>query len=459
MIQLFNKKYEGQKRYIASVELSSNKTAKRAAKVIIAFFVLFFVLLFFPWTQNIQVEGNVITLRPEQKPQPVNTIISGKIARWYIREGQQIEKGDTILYLEEVSDKYLDTLMVVRLQAQVEAKKQAVEFYKSKVASQTDQLNALLSIQKLKFSQAKNKLEQGRLKVITDSMNLVAATTDLKIAQEQFNRFDTLYRQGFKSLTELEGRQLKLQETQAKMLSAQNKLLTTRNEFLNAEIDMTSIINEYQEKIFKTESEQFSAYTDLYQAEGDYQKLSNELSNLTVRGNFYFITSPQNGIVSRTITSGIGEYVSSGQTVAYIVPREQDLVMELFVSPVDLPLVHGGGKARVQFDGWPALVFSGWPSATQGTYGAVVIAVDQAISPNGKYRILASPDPDDTPWPEAIRVGSGTRAWLMLNDVPVWYELWRQFNGFPAEFYTPNNTATSTDSYTKDKGTKGNDKK
>ena len=165
-----------------------------------------FSLLFFPWTQNVQVSGNVITLRPEQKPQPINSIIAGKIARWYVREGQMVEKGDTILYLEEVNDKYLDTLLLQRLSSQVDAKKQAVDFYKEKIASQTDQLGSLLSIQKLKFEQAKNKLEQSRLKVVTDSINMIAAETDLNVAQQQYNRFDTLYRKGLKSLTELEGR-------------------------------------------------------------------------------------------------------------------------------------------------------------------------------------------------------------------------------------------------------------
>jgi hypothetical protein len=30
---------------------------------------------------------------------------------------------------------------------------------------------------------------------------------------------------------------------------------------------------------------------------------------------------------------------------------------------------------------------------------------------------------------------------MLLNDVPVWYEIWRQLNGFPPEYYEP--TASS----------------
>ena len=43
------------------------------------------------------------------------------------------------------------------------------------------------------------------------------------------------------------------------------------------------------------------------------------------------------------------------------------------------------------------------------------------------------PDPDDDPWPDDRWLRQGTRAqgWVLLNEVPVWFELWRQLNGFP----------------------------
>jgi hypothetical protein len=32
-------------------------------------------------------------------------------------------------------------------------------------------------------------------------------------------------------------------------------------------------------------------------------------------------------------------------------------------------------------------------------------------------------------------VGSGASGIALLNDVPIWYELWRQLNGFPPDYY------------------------
>ena len=118
-------------------------------------------------------------------------------------------------------------------------------------------------------------------------------------------------------------------------------------------------------------------------------------------------------------------------------PSEIDLAVETFVDPIDLPLINIGEKVRIQFDGWPAIVFSGWPNASYGTYGGEVVAIETFISDNGKYRILLAPDPDDHPWPSELRVGSGANTMALLEDVPIWFELWRQLNGFPPNYYEP----------------------
>jgi hypothetical protein len=108
----------------------------------------------------------------------------------------------------------------------------------------------------------------------------------------------------------------------------------------------------------------------------------------------------------------------------------------MFIRPIDLPLIKLGQRVRIQFDGWPAIIFSGWPGTSFGTFGGRVFAIDNFISKNGLYRIIVAPDYDDYPWPEELRAGAGANSILLLNDVPVWYELWRQFNGFPPDYYS-----------------------
>jgi hypothetical protein len=143
--------------------------------------------------------------------------------------------------------------------------------------------------------------------------------------------------------------------------------------------------------------------------------------------------------VVKIVKSGIGETVAAGEAIATLTSLRPNLAVELYVRPVDLPLIRIGTKARIIFDGWPTIVFSGWPGVSIGTFGAKVSAIDSDISANGKYRILVSPDPDEEPWPEQLRVGAGAQGLSLLNTVPIWYEIWRQINGFPPDYYYDEN--------------------
>lgn len=421
---------------VAYEKVYQPEMARRVSRWLRILMLMALAMLFVPWTQNFQTEGQLTTLTPSDRPQEVPSTIAGSVVKWYVREGQFVHEGDTILKLAEIKTEYFDTQLIRRTSLQVEAKESAVDAYINKIKAYDAQIMALESNLPLKLNQARNKLQQAALKVRTDSMAVVAADTNLVIARRQLERAQILYRDGIKPRQELEDKMNKYQEAEAKLIKARNDLLISQNEYINAQIELNAILNEYNEKISKAQSEREAAKSQLYATEAEIAKLQSQLSSYIIRSGFYIITAPQSGYVVKTLKAGIGEIVKEGEPVATIVPAQQQQAVELYVRPMDLPLVRLGHRVRVWFDGWPALVFSGWPNASYGTYGGIVAAIDYNISPNGKYRVLVKPDPDDHPWPDLLRMGTGAKGIFLLNNVPLWYELWRQFNGFPPDFYT-----------------------
>jgi membrane fusion protein, adhesin transport system len=393
------------------------------------------VLMFIPWTQNIAGKGSVTTLQLDQRPQTIHSIIGGRIEKWYVQEGDFVNKGDTILFISEIKADYLDPELLDRTKEQMTAKEQSVQSYMSKVRSLDDQIDALIQTSAIKLDQTKNKYEQAKLKVTADSIDYVAAKINYDIANKQLKRTEELHKDGLKSLTELENKRLSFQKSQADMISQESQLLSSRNQLLNARSELTSIQAEYRNSIAKAESEKFASMSNMYDAEATVTKLQNEYMNYSLRSGMYYITAPQNGYVTKAIQSGIGETIKEGEQLVSIMPSVYDLAVEMYVKPIDLPLIKKNHKVRIQFDGWPAIVFSGWPNTSFGTFGGRIYAIDNFISDNGLYRVMVKPDPKDTPWPDALRVGAGTRNMLLLNDVPIWYELWRQINGFPPDYY------------------------
>lgn len=319
----------------------------------------------------------------------------------------------------------------------MKAKESSAQSYMTKVSSLDMQIDALIDARIVKLSQAQNKIKQTRLKVVSDSMDYKAAEKQLDIAVKQYERTLELNKQGLKSLTELENKRLKVQEMEAKVVSLENKLGTSRNELINAITDLNGIDADYRDKIAKSESEKASALSSLYDVEATVTKMQNQVSNYSIRAGYYYITAPQDGYISQALQNGVGETIKEGKPIVSIVPAYADMGVEIFVEPLDLPLIHVGEKVRLQFDGWPAIVFSGWPNVSYGTYGGKIIAVDNYVSPNGKYRVLVAPDPKDHPWPKALRMGVAVRSMALLKDVPIWYELWRKINGFPPNYYLP----------------------
>lgn len=421
--------------YKALVRINRMDSGRVFLKLIAWFFGIALVFMFLPWTQNIRAYGSLTTLKPNQRPQTLHSVIDGRIEKWYVQEGESVEKGDTILFISEIRDQFFDPDLLNRTQTQLKAKEASVKFYEEKVEAQKEQIQALEQTVELKFEQAQNKYKQAALKVKSDSIKLEAANTNFQIADRQFKRIESLYEDGLKSLTELENRKLTRQKTVAEQIAAENELLSSRNELINAQVELTSIRAQYREAISKARSELQTALSNLYDAEAAVAKLQNQFTNFNIRSGMYFIKAPQSGYITQTMYTGIGENVKEGSPILTIMPSEYDLVVELYVNPIDLPLVHKGQEVRIQFDGWPAIVFSGWPNTSYGTYGGEVYAIDNYISPNGKFRVLVRPDPEQPEWPQALRVGGGTNNMMLLEDVPVWYELWRKINGFPPNFY------------------------
>jgi len=383
--------------------------------------ILALIILFLPWTQNIRTRGKVTTLRQEHRPQQLNSIIAGRIIKWYVKEGDFVHAGDTVAQLAEVKDSYLDPKLLERTRDQVIAKQSGVAYYSTKIAAIDAQIVAMEQTLTLKTRQLK-------LKVVADSMEAAAAANDHRIAEEQLRRQRIMKDSGLASTLQLEQRIQAVQNMLAKKISTETKFLNTRTELMQVQ-------QEFFEKLAKARGEKASAGSDIASTQAEIAKLDNQYANYAIRNGMYYLLAPQDGQVTQAAKSGINEIVKEGDKIAEIIPTQVEHAVELFVRPVDLPLLSTGQTVRFLFDGYPAIVFSGWPKASYGTFSGKIVAIENSTSDNGMFRILVAPDNNIKPWPSTLKMGAGAYGIALLNTVPIWYELWRNVNGFPPDFY------------------------
>ena len=396
-----------QEQLYALRSLDKPMAGKILAKWLVAIFILFFGVMFLLLQQNIHGSGKVTAFSPSNRPQTIETTIAGRIQVWKIKEGQFVNRLDTIAIISEVKEKYFDPQMLFRLQQVITAKEQSLVSKEQKAKALQRQIGALEDGLRTKRDQAKAKLEAERVR--------------FNNFKNQYERNKKLFEAGNIPLTKFQDIEYKYQGSEA--------------DFVNAEIEIERVQAEYLDKINKAESDLNNTLAEQFDTQADIAKMRNELSNMEIRSQQYFILAPQAGYVVKATQAGIGETIKEGDPVCTIMPQSTDVAVEMHIKAMDVPLISKGRRVRIEFDGFPAMQFSGWPSISVGTFGGTVEVIDYVNSKPGEFRILVIPDQKDIAWPKQIRVGSGIKGWVMLDDVSVWYELWRQLNGFPPSLY------------------------
>jgi multidrug efflux pump subunit AcrA (membrane-fusion protein) len=394
-------------------------------------------VLFLPWTQNIRSKGQITSLYQEQKPQKIYSPIAGKISRWWVKEGDFVEQGDTLAKISEIKAEYLDPKLISRTQEQLDAKKGTVSFYEQKVKSTEDQIANLRSSKALKQDQLTNKITALQQKLTGEKAEFEAASNEYNLVKDQFERNAKMYKEGLISQTQFQQRNASMQNSLAKKTTTENKVNQTLQEIQNTKIELRGVDQEYSEKMNKAEGEKFQSLGMIETGKGDVAKLENQVASYTIRDGMYYILAPQSGQVINAKKAGIGEILKDGEELLTIVPQNTNYAVEMYVRPVDLPLVSPGQDVRFIFDGFPAIIFAGgWPDQSFGTFAGKVRAVENNIDEKGMFRVIVVENPKEKKWPKQIKMGAGAQGIALLNDVPLWYELWRNINGFPADFYT-----------------------
>ncbi|NML65707.1 HlyD family efflux transporter periplasmic adaptor subunit [Hymenobacter sp. RP-2-7] len=415
-------------------QLLRTQPSRKLGRILLVVGLVFLVMLFMPWRQTIDGVGTLTALTPQDRPQTVQNQIAGRIEHWNVREGQRVQKGDTLLMISEIKDEYFDPNLPERLREQLAAKRGNVLAYQAKIGATDQQITALRATLEVQLESARNKVEQAQNYLNSDRADLVAITNFYETAKARLLRYEEGYKNGLFSLTDIETRRLKLQEDLAKVTSQRNKVNSSIQALANARIELANLRAKFAQDLAKASSDRSTAVASRESYEGEVAATRNKIANVSVRRGLYVVRAPQTGYIVRALKAGIGETIKEGESIATLQPEAPLLAAELYVRAMDVPLIQRGRTVRLQFDGWPAIQFSGWPSAAVGTFGGVVTVIDVVSSTGSKYRLLvrpAQPQSGDQPWPKQLRLGSGVRGWVILDSVPVWYEIWRQLNGFP----------------------------
>ncbi len=377
-----------------------------------------------PWQQNVTGSGRVLAFRPEERPQNIEAPVEGRIAKWYVVEGSKVKKGDAIV---DLSDN--DPSIMERLGQERTATGGTITAGHKRVQSIEDRIRGLETTLTTGVSAARARVQMGVDRVAAAEQSLGAARSALVTAKLQIERQKGLAAKGLTSTRNVELAELDLQQKTADVERAVASLSAAKNERLSLDAELLRVDADSQSRIDEAWGSHASAVSDVAKAQAEMTKVEVRVARQSTQR----VTAPMDGTVFRVVARQSGELLKAGDVIGVLVPLTSNNVVELMMDGNDVPLIAQGRPVRLQFEGWPALQFSGWPSIAVGTFGGRVLLVDSTDNGHGKFRVLVEKDPREDAWPGQNYLRQGVRAngWILLNEVPLGYELWRQFNGFP----------------------------
>ncbi len=361
---------------------------------------------FVPWQQTVRGTGRVIAFNPLDRRVNIEAPVEGRVRRVHVVENQPVRQGDLIA---EIQDNDPNLIANLRLQHDAAIARRAA------ARQRIDDLDAQAKYQEIAKAQAIDAAQQR--------VNAEQVVFDTNAINER--RFASLVETGDRSRRDYELAKLALDSSRANLAAAKAILERTGPE--------------YDAMISATSASRRSAEGEVATAERDLAAIDIQIS----KSEQQVVSAPRDGIVL-SVAATEGAYLKPGSPICVVIPDTEARFVEAWVDGMDMPLITArearpdgtvvpGSRARLQFEGWPAIQFMGWPSVAVGTFGGEVITVDATDDGTGKFRVVIAPDADDEPWPgpRFLRQGVRAKSWVLLRMVPVWQEVWRQLNGFP----------------------------
>ncbi len=401
-------------------------------------FFLFFatIVSFVPWTQTVTVQGKLSAYFPAERSQEIHAQINGSIQHWHVNEGDMVKKGDLVLELADISPKFMAPDLLQRLDQSREALEQQRQAALERAKIFADRIDEMRALAEAATGSAEARVSEADNKVIGTELQATPAKGAEETAALNLERSRLLEAQGLISRRELELAIQATKEAEAGLKANEAKLREVQEGRRALAYNREKIDAELVQSLLNTRSKRASALSDAAKASKELADLELTRSIVVQRRVASRVIAPLDGTIVRLTPIGPSEIVHPGDLLFTIVPKSPTPAVEMWANDIDAPLLRQGRPVRLLFQGVPAIPLPAWPELMAGTYDGFIQVVDQSASANGQFRLWVVPDTQRRKWPPQLHVRQGTQVmgWVILNRVPLWYEMWRRFNLFPADY-------------------------
>lgn len=398
--------------------------------------VLVAMVCLVPWTQTVTIQGQLSAYSPTERPQEIHAQIKGRIRTWHVNEGRTVQKGDLVLELEDMNPQFMAEDLLQRLDQSREALKQRRQAAGERAQILAERLEEMTTLTRAATASAKARVAEADNKVQSAKQRVTRANVAEETAVLNLDRSRILEAEGLLSRRDLELAIQAATAAKADAKAAQASLREAQQARRALAHNRERVDAELVQRQLETREQRASALGEAAKASKALADLELTRSNALQRRIASRVLAPLDGTVVRLTPIGSGEIVHPGDLLFTIVPLSAAPAVEMWANAIDAPLLRPGRPVRLLFQGIPAIPLPAWPESMVGTYDGRIQVVDQSASTNGQFRLWVVPDTERRNWPSHVNIRQGAQVmgWVILNRVPLWYEMWRRFNLFPSDY-------------------------
>ncbi len=351
--------------YVSSAKTAvlaqSPKGAVTLLRIIIVFFICFFLWAGFTFVDEFtRGEGKVI---PSQQVQIIQNLEGGILAERYVKEGDIVERGQSLVRLDDTRfSSSLREAGVTLAQLQIKSLRlrSEAEGEEFRVPEDTKWESSLIRQERAFFASRQDELK-GKLQVLEQQVSQKnQELSELQAKKERLGRSYGLLEAELKLTRPLvsEGA-----VSEVELLRLERQLNDLKGELSASELAMPRVrssLKEAQEKLLNVSlSFQRDAREQLNEISLELSRLTETSEALVDRVKRTVVKSPVTGTVKRLLVNTIGGVIQPGMDIAEIVPSEETLLIEAKIRPSDIAYLHPGQKAKIKFTAYDFSIMGG----------------------------------------------------------------------------------------------------
>ncbi len=349
-----------------------------------------------PVDRVVRTEGRVI---PSGKAQLVQHLEGGIVSRVFVREGDTVERGASLVAVADLmanSTRSEKRARLTGLQAKIARLKTEAEggarfappsgakAGSTEVRNEAEAFAARQARLQQSLRVLQEQAAQKRQEMAEQDARRRGLGSELEVARQQLALVNTMIARNAAS-------QLELLEARGRV----ERLVTQVRESETALPRLSSAVQELQARIAEV-SAQFrsDSRTALSDATVELRRLEEDLKTDEDRVRRTVITAPVAGTVNKVFANTVGGVVKPGETLLELTPADETIIIETRASPVERGNLVLGLEAAVRVAAFDYTVF--------GTLKARVseISADSLVDERGEryFRVVLKVEPEVLRW-------------------------------------------------------------